>query len=271
MTGRPNVSSQFQTVERAHGPSNSRAAAVVLILALGAFSAQPVAAQAVATPPAAAQKVWPAYVPAGHTIKYEQDVQAFLDADRTAPPPHDGILFIGSSIFRQWEQLGTQMAPLPVYNRAFGGSRTWEVLHYVDQIVIPYHPRFVVYYCGSNDVNAKQDAAGITERTIAFFDRVHRALPNTQLFYVDIQKAPDKRAQWAIVDSTNAAMGRYAAEHAKWVHTIDLNPVLFDASGSIRGELFKADSLHFLQPTYVEFTAVIKPVLEKAWTKPTGG
>lgn len=222
-------------------------------------------AQAVATPPAVPAPALPAYVPAGHTIKYQSDIQAFLDADHTSPPPKDGILFIGSSIFRQWEQLGAQMAPLPVYNRAFGGSRTWELLHYVDQIVIPYQPRFVVYYCGSNDVNAKQNAAGITRRTVAFFERVHQALPNAQLFYVDIQKAPDKRANWAIVDSTNAAMRRYAAANAKWVQTIDLNPVLFDASGNIRGALFKPDSLHFLQPTYVEFTTVIKPVLEKAW------
>lgn len=268
MMGRHPTGSHFQTVEHARGRSHPLAPAVVLMLVLGAFSIQPAAAQTAATRPAVVEKLWPAYVPSGQTIRYEQDVKSFLDADRTAPPPRDGILFIGSSIFRQWEQLSDQMAPLPVYNRAFGGSRTWELLHYVDQIVIPYAPRFVVYYCGSNDVNAKQDAAGITERTIAFFDRVHRALPNTQLFYVDIQKAPDKRAKWAIVDSTNAAMRRYSAEHVGWVHTIDLNPVLFDASGNIRGELFKPDSLHFLQPVYLEFTRLVKPALEKVWAKP---
>jgi len=225
------------------------------------------AAQAVATPPSAQTTPLPAYVPTGHTIKYEKDIQAFLNADRTSPPPKDAILFIGSSIFRQWEQLGPQMAPLPVFNRAFGGSHTWEVLHYVDQIVIPYQPRFVVYYCGSNDVNAKQDAAGITTRTQAFFERVHQALPSTILFYVDIQKAPDKRANWGVVDSTNAAMSRYAKTRSTWVRTIDLNPVLFDAQGQIRGELFRPDSLHFVPPAYTEFTAVIKPALEKAWTK----
>ena len=34
------------------------------------------------------------------------------------------ILFVGSSIFRLWESVRTDMAPLPVFNHAFGGSRT---------------------------------------------------------------------------------------------------------------------------------------------------
>jgi len=209
----------------------------------------------------------PTYVPTGQTVKYAADVQALLDLDRSTPPPPNGILFIGSSIFRQWEQLGTQMAPLPVFNRAFGGSRTWEMLYYMDKVVLPYKPAFVVYYCGSNDVNAKQDAARIASRIQMFFDRVHQELPKTQIFFATIQKAPDKRANWAVVDSANAIVGRYADAHAAWVHTIDFNAVLLDSTGALRSELFKPDSLHFLPPVYAEFTGVIKPVLEKAWSK----
>ncbi len=215
---------------------------------------------------AAPSPLVPSYVPAGQSLKYEADVQKFLEADRTTPPPTDGILFIGSSIFRQWEQLSEQMAPLPVFNRAFGGSRTWELLHYMDQIVIPYRPRFVVYYCGSNDVNSKQDASGIATRVAAFFDRVHVALPKTQTFFVTIQRSPDKRARWAVVDSANALVAQYVTRHS-FAHSIDLNPVLVDATGNVRGALYRPDSLHFVPSTYNEFAAVIKPVLERAWAK----
>jgi hypothetical protein len=237
-------------------------------LALLASIPRAVRAQQTLTSPApqATTAPSPAYVPAGQTVKYATDVQALLDLDRTSPPPANGILFIGSSIFRQWEQLGTQMAPLPVFNRAFGGSRTWEMLYYMDKVVLPYKPAFVVYYCGSNDVNAKQDAAGIASRIEMFFDRVHKELPRTQVFFATIQKAPDKRAKWAVVDSANAIVGRYADAHAAWVHTIDFNAVLLDRKGALRSDLFKPDSLHFFQPVYTEFTGVIKPVLEKAWS-----
>ncbi|WP_396206169.1 GDSL-type esterase/lipase family protein [Gemmatimonas sp.] len=217
----------------------------------------------VATAPA--DSVLPAYVPKGSKIGFADAIAAFETNDRLAPPPAAGILFIGSSIFRQWEALTEQMAPLPVYNRAFGGSKTWEVLHYTDRVVLPYKPRFVVYYCGSNDVKGKHAAAGIIDRIRQFNTKVHTALPGTTIFFTAIQRAPDKRARWAVVDSVNAVLRDDAARSGGWLRYVDLNPVLFDARGEIRGALFKPDSLHFKPDAYVEFTAVLKPVLEEAW------
>ena len=52
---------------------------------------------------------------------------------------------------------------------------------------------------------------------------------------------------------------------SKWVSFIDINPAVFDAGGQVRGDLYRPDSLHYLPPAYDRFTAVIKPVLEKAW------
>src|SRR5688572_4050919 len=78
-----------------------------------------------------------AQAPAGQTISHQAAIATFAEQDRTSPPPKEGILFIGSSIFRQWSNVTEHMAPLPVFNRAFGGSRTWEVLHYMDQVVLP--------------------------------------------------------------------------------------------------------------------------------------
>jgi hypothetical protein len=202
--------------------------------------------------------------PAGQEMGFARDIQAFLDQDRAAPPPRDAILFIGSSIFNQWTNVKEQMAPLPVFNRAFGGSRTWEVLHYMDKIVLPYKPRIIVYYTGSNDVNAGEPASAIEARTMAFVDRVHDALPDTRVYYVGINRSPDKRARWQVVDAVNADLKARSATtpHLKY---IDLNPVLFDAKGEPRGELYRPDGLHFFPPAYDLFTAIIKPVLTEAW------
>ena len=236
----------------------------VLSLAAVCAGAQTVLAPTVLAQTTNATSALPAYVPAGQTLRYETEIAAIESAARVSPPPDAGILFVGSSIFRQWADLKTQMAPLPAYNHAFGGSRTWEVLYYMDRVVLPFKPRFIVYYCGSNDVNGKEDATGIVERITQFNDRVHAALPQTRVFFVAIQRAPDKRARWAVVDSVNAALKATAAR-SSYITYLDLNPVLFDRAGAVRSELYKPDSLHFLPPAYVEFTAVIKPALEKAW------
>jgi lysophospholipase L1-like esterase len=156
------------------------------------------------------------------------------------------------------------MAPLPVFNRAFGGSRTWEVLNYMDQIVLPYRPRIIVYYTGSNDVNAGESAPAIAGRVKEFVARAHRALPDTLIYFVAINRSPDKRARWDVVDAVNADLKALAATtpHLRY---IDLNPVLFDSKGEPRSELYRPDGLHFFPPAYDLFTAIIKPALTEAW------
>jgi lysophospholipase L1-like esterase len=86
------------------------------------------------------------------------------------------------------------------------------------------------------------------------------------VYYSAIQKAPDKRDRWDVVDAVNRAMERYSHEAAKLGY-IDLNPVLFDREGRLRENLFLPDGLHFRPESsaYAEFAAVVKPVLAKAW------
>ena len=204
--------------------------------------------------------------PAGQEMRFADQIAAFRDQDRTSPPPKEAILFIGSSIFRQWTNVKEHMAPLPVFNRAFGGSRTWEVLHYMDQIVLPYRPRVIVYYTGSNDVNAGEPAPAIAERIKAFVARTHTALPDTRIYFVAINRSPDKRARWNVVDAINADLKALSAT-TPYLKYIDLNPVLFDAHGEPRTELYRPDGLHFHPPAYDLFAAIIKPALTESWQK----
>jgi hypothetical protein len=199
-------------------------------------------------------------------VRFADQIEAFLSEDKTNPPPSDGILFIGSSIFRQWTHLKEQMAPLPVFNRAFGGSRTEEVLAQMDRLVLPYKPRIIVYYCGSNDVNAGASASEIFVHFKQFSERVAAELPNTEVFYVSINRAPQKMNKWEVVDSANAFARDYCAS-VKKRGFIDVNPVLFDEGGKPRLELYRDDKLHFKDPAYEEFTGIIKPVLVKAWMR----
>lgn len=195
---------------------------------------------------------------------FEAQINAMLERDRVEPPPQQAILFIGSSIFRLWVDLTTQMAPLPVFNRAFGGSRTADVLANIDRLVLPYKPKVVVYYCGSNDVNAGESAAAILGRTREFLDQVHAALPDTRILYFSINKSLDKRDKWRIVDDVNASVKAMAAT-SRWMTYVESNTALFDAMGQPKVELYLPDGLHFKPPAYVLFTDILKPAVTDAW------
>jgi hypothetical protein len=198
------------------------------------------------------------------TVRFASEIQSLLEEDQLNPPPKRGILFIGSSIFKRWTHLTEQMAPLPVFNRAFGGSRTDDLLYYMDKIVFPYEPTIIVYYCGSNDINASAEPEDIFARFKQFSERVNEKLVNTQLYFVSINRAPQKREKWNIVDSTNALVKQYClTTKNRWY--IDVNPILFDTEGKPRLELYLEDGLHFRDQAYVEFAAKIKPILEKTF------
>jgi hypothetical protein len=213
----------------------------------------------------------PAWLPAQQSGRFQADIEKMLARDKTSPPPRDGILFIGSSIFRLWTQLSEQMAPLPVFNRAFGGSVTQDILDRTEQLVLPYKARIIVFYCGSNDVNAGDSAEAILRRTKQFLKIVSEKAPNTFVYYTAIQKAPDKRSRWDVVNAVNQEMERYSHE-TKNLGYIDLNPVLFDDKGNLRQDLFLPDNLHFRPEStaYAEFAQVVKPILTKAWESGAG-
>lgn len=160
------------------------------------------------------------------------------------------------------------MAPLPVLNRAFGGSHTDDQLARFDQLVPPYAPRIIVYYCGSNDINADRLPGEIAADFRAFVERVHRGLPQTRILYVSIIRAPQKQARWDRVEAANALIRAFCASDPR-MEFIDVNPAVFDREGRPRLELYRDDLLHYLPPAYDGFAAIIRPVLERTWREMT--
>jgi lysophospholipase L1-like esterase len=199
--------------------------------------------------------------------QYEPAFQAFAEADAASPPKPGGILFVGSSIFRQWENVSDQMAPLPVLNRAFGGSRTGDLVARFAQLVPRYRPRVVVYYCGSNDLkagSAPENPAAIFARFRDFAEKTAAFDPSIRLVYVASFRSPDRVPRWEQVDHFNALARAYCEADPRRTF-VDLNPVIVDDAGHPRLELFKPDKLHYHPAAYEEFAARLRPVLARVW------
>ena len=200
------------------------------------------------------------------TGRFEADIQKMLETEKADPVVPERILFVGSSIFRLWTTVRADLAPLPVRNRAFGGSRTSDVLERFDLLVKPLVPKVVVYYCGSNDINGGEPAAAIFARVHDFVERLRASAPEARFVFVSIIRAPDKRARWTEVDAANREVRELCATtpHCRYV---DVNPAVFGADGEPRMEFYKEDKLHYHPPAYAEFTKIVKPVVAAAWAE----
>lgn len=201
----------------------------------------------------------------GYKVRFQSEIMSFMSVDSVKPPPKHSILFIGSSIFRKWKSLKEDMSPLPVFNRAFGGSRTHEVLYYMDKIVFPYEPKIIVYYCGSNDAGGSVPAATVVKNITDFFNAVSHQLPETKLFFVSVNRSPARKAKWSGMDSINTMIRDFCL-YSPQRRYIDVNVALFDSAGNPRTELYLDDKLHFKDESYKEFTRIIKPILDKEWS-----
>src|ERR1700712_343987 len=144
--------------------------------------------------------------------KWDPAIQKFEEQDKVSPPPQNGIVFIGASSIVRWNlpeyfpQLGAR-----AINRGFGGSQSVDAVRYVDRIVVPYHPRIVVYYAGDNDVESNVPAQEIAHQFVLFEQKVHAALPRTKVIFISV-KPSIRRWKWIdTIRSANAMVKAYCA------------------------------------------------------------
>lgn len=182
-----------------------------------------------------------------------------------APAP-GGILMVGSSIFGRWKSCTNDLAPLPVLNRAFGGSVVGDQLFFFDQIVPSSRAALVLWYCGSNDVNSKQTPEDIVKNTGKWIKRTRAALPQVHILLVSIMRAPQKReiGLLAKVDEVNKGLIQLAASIPDVTYA-DVNPAVETPDGEPVIECYVQDKLHLTAEGYRRMASVLRPLMEKEW------
>lgn len=199
---------------------------------------------------------------------FKKDIAAFRADDAKSPPAPGGILFVGSSTIRLWKPtMAEQFPDLPWINRGFGGGRTWECLYFFDEIVTPYKPRLIVYFCGTNDtVDPKRTPESTVQNTRAFLDLVRTKLPGTRVLYLSLTKAPSRRNVWHKMDAVNRDMAGVikADPAAAW---FDMNSLVFDEKGEPRMDLYREDQLHLNAAGYTALSNAIRPLIDEQLKK----
>ena len=199
----------------------------------------------------------------GDPDAWEKTIQKFENKDRLHPPEKDSILFIGSSSFTFWSTLEQDMAPLPVINRGFGGSHMRDMVRYLDRIVLPYKPRAVVLFAGTNDiVEENPDLVDLVYKGYQeFVRRVRRALPEVFIFFVAITPTPTRWRYWSIAAEANRLIQEFTHNETQLGY-IDFSEQLLGPDGKPDRSLFKFDGIHPNRKCYAIWTTSIKNRLE---------
>lgn len=203
-----------------------------------------------------------AQTPAHDFSRWEKDIAAFEQNDRTTPPPQNAIVFTGSSTILLWKTMAEDLPDHKVINRGFGGSQIVDATHFADRIIFPLKPKMVLIRSGGNDINAGKSPEQVFADFKDFVAKVHGKLPNTEIVYIALSPSI---ARWEQAEKGNAlnAMVKAFTKTAKRVKYLDDADISLGADGKPRPELFIADKLHFNAEGYKLFSAKVREFLAK--------
>ncbi len=191
--------------------------------------------------------------------KFEPEMMRFDSLLLSAVEPKGGIVFAGSSSIRKWDSLVKDMKPLPVVNRGFGGAIIKQVTHQSTRLIVPLHPKLIVFYCGENDIaNDVYPAEMPLNDFKAFTKSMHQKLPGTGILFVSLKPSPLRWKYWGKFQQTNRLIKDYVQTQERMWY-VDVSAPMLNPQGLPRPELFGSDSLHMSLAGYALWTRILKP------------
>jgi lysophospholipase L1-like esterase len=192
---------------------------------------------------------------------WAKEIDQLTALDATQPPPAGGVVFVGSSSIRLWKTMAQDFPGVATINRGFGGSELADSVFYADRIVLPYRPRAVVLFAGSNDLKNGKSPEAVLADFRAFRTKLHAALPEARLLFLSITLAPSRADIHDSMRRANALIGADIATDARCAF-VDINPPMLGPDGRIPDSLFIDDRLHLNPNGYAIWTKVLAPYLK---------
>lgn len=199
-------------------------------------------------------------LPANSPAEPPAVVARWAAQDQLDPVAADSILFTGSSSIRRWEDLAQDFSGYKVVQRGFGGSQLFELNAVAPQIVLPYHPRAIVVWEGTNDIKFGRSGEQIAADFRTFVSLVHAKAPKTPIFYLSITPCPSNLAFTAQRKTANRLIKAYA-ETDKTLHFIDIAS-FFEGLDEAKFKSLYVDDTHLNRAGYKEWLRMVRPAIE---------
>ena len=195
---------------------------------------------------------------------FYEDIQLFKKQDSISFPSKNAILFIGSSSFTNWRDVQDYFPKLKIINRGFGGSTLQDVIRYANDIIIPYHAKQIVIYCGENDFAASDTVTieMVVNRFKQLFSFIRQHYKNVPIAYISMKPSPSRQQLMHKFLYANKAIKNFLQAKRKTAF-IDVYHAMLDAAGKPVNDIFIEDNLHMNAKGYHIWQKIIEPYLLK--------
>jgi hypothetical protein len=194
---------------------------------------------------------------------WEPDIRQFESLDRSEADPDSAILFVGSSSILLWSSIREDMAPYPVIQRGFGGSKLSDVAWYAERIVYPHRFRALVLFV-ANDITGSPDDKSPAEAAALFrniLKTVRKKFKTEPLFFIEITPTNSRWSAWPRISEANRLIEKSCSRESG-CHFIRSSRFFLGADGRPNDGLFMDDRLHLNREGYRLWAQIIKEVLD---------
>ncbi len=190
------------------------------------------------------------------------EINEFKRLDKENFPKKGKILFTGSSSIRFWDSLEEDMEPLEVLNRGFGGAQISHVIYHFEEIIKPYNPKAIVFFCGTNDLTALKTPEETVHDFKKFYSLIRNQFGNIKVYMIGIKPSVDRFYLDEEEKIFNNSIKLLASEDA-YLEYIDVWDSMLNEDGSRMPELYIEDGLHMNKKGYEVWTKLVRKSLLK--------
>jgi lysophospholipase L1-like esterase len=195
-------------------------------------------------------------------LRFKDEIDSYLQADKSNPPPDGCYLFIGSSSMRMWKSLQEDFTGYPVINRGFGGSHFSDAIYYFDDLVNAYNPSKIIIYEGDNDLASSKSPNKIVKDLKTLLGMIRDNLDQPEIAIISAKPSPRR---WELKDKYEKLNSKFKdlASKSQDLTYIDVYTFMLNGKGRPEPELFLEDSLHMTQKGYKIWEEQIRAFVDK--------
>lgn len=201
--------------------------------------------------------------------KWEKDIVKFEQQDKSESDPDSAILFVGSSSIRLWSTLKADVAPYPVIQRGFGGSKFSDLAVYAKRIVYPHQFRALVIFEANDITGSKADKS--PEEVVKLFRdivmTVRKKYADQPIFLLEITPTKSRWAVWPTVRQTNQLL-KESCSKLHNTYFIETASSYLNKDGEPRTDLFIKDMLHQNREGYILWGELVRKKMDEVLAQP---
>ena len=152
------------------------------------------------------------------------------------------------------------MEPLEVLNRGFGGAQISHVIYHFEEIIKPYEPKAIVFFCGTNDLTALKTPKETMSHFKKFYSLIRSQFRNIKVYMIGIKPSIDRFYLNDEEKTFNNSIKLLASEDA-YLEYIDVWDSMLSEDGSRMPELYIEDGLHMNEKGYEIWTRLVRKSL----------